>query len=274
MQPAVQLAEAEQVFCEWLEETLQRDWPCQDPSRSQPVTGRFSPLAPVATSISRPAEVISCERRELRDPQQTLLETVCFLMIRSALPCDSQVSAAVLGYGAVTTPGALLVIVSDTGFSEQFLQQFQEPVTPEWYPAGASVILWEPRQRREHRRRFDLRSLAFPPMLSRPSSSLQLSDAVSRLTLMLPLAASLSAREMAIEWQIELDAVESAMKLVAMEHRLRLDQHAEFGLVLSPQELLESPSGASSRPRTELSDNARTGSAVKSLLQRLQLWKK
>jgi hypothetical protein len=128
---------------------------------------------------------------------------------------------------------ALLVIAAANGFDPSTLEELQQPSLPAWYPPHTSVILWEPAHKREHRRRLDLLALRFPSLLSRPATASQIATALERLQHLLPLPTSLSSQQLAIDWQLEPDAIETAMQITALENHLQLDKLPDLGLVIS-----------------------------------------
>lgn len=275
--PTPPRTDAEQLFCEWLEETLLREWPCRIPDRTQPTLCRFTKPNTGPAHFPASAPVACLEIRELTDQQSQLVETAAFVLLRTETPATAEILTPLLQELAQLCPAALLVIAAPAGFSETLLQQFQMPQPPAWQPVGSAIIFWEPATRTEHRRRLDLRSLMFPALLCRRQTHLQVATAVTSLSQLLPLATSFSAPQLALEWNLEIDAVEQALQLIALQHHLILDQHPEYGLVISPTDLHITASDTASRPAPATTSRENTEAAQpepETWLQRLKIWRK
>ncbi|MFN9135911.1 MAG: hypothetical protein ACK5YE_08735, partial [Planctomyces sp.] len=106
---------------------------------------------------------------------------------------------------------------------------------------------------------------------------LQVATAVTSLSQLLPLATSFSAPQLALEWNLEIDAVEQALQLIALQHHLILDRHPEYGLVISPTDLQVTASSHASRPAPATTGSENTDVAQpepETWLQRLKIWRK
>ena len=275
--PTPPRTDAEQLFCEWLEETLLREWPCRIPDRTQPALCRFTKPNTGPAHLPASAPVACLEIRELTDEQSRLIETAAVVLLRTETPATAEILTPLLQELAQLCPAALLVIAAPAGFSDTLLQQFQQPQPPAWQPVGSAIIFWEPASRTEHRRRLDLRSLMFPALLCRRQTHLQVATAVTSLSQLLPLATSFSAPQLALEWNLEIDAVEQALQLIALQHHLILDRHPEYGLVISPTDLQVTASSHASRPAPATTGSENTDAAQpepETWLQRLKIWRK
>ncbi|MFN5076216.1 MAG: hypothetical protein ACK5MO_11530, partial [Planctomyces sp.] len=217
------------------------------------------------------------EFRELTDEQSRLIETAAVVLLRTDTPATAEILTPLLQELAQLCPAALLVIAAPAGVSDTLLQQFPPPQPPAWQAVGSAIIFWEPASRTEHRRRLDLRSLMFPALLCRRQTHLQVATAVTSLSQLLPLATSFSAPQLALEWNLEIDAVEQALQLIALQHHLILDRHPEYGLVISPTDLQVTASSHASRPAPATTGSENTDVAQpepETWLQRLKIWRK
>ena len=124
-------------------------------------------------------------------------------------------------------------VCSHQGFAEDVLDQLQSEPAPEWYTPTGSLYLHDAAARRTHFREADLAAHNLSDLLQRQGTTQQFKQAVEWLRSELPLVTSVSCRNIVEELKLEADAVEAAMRCVAVQENLRLESTAEFGLALS-----------------------------------------
>ncbi len=152
-----------------------------------------------------------------------------------------------------------LFVCSMTGFAEDCRQQLAAELAPSWYGNQRSILLHDVSSQKTHFRKVDLLAHGLANVLQRESTSRQFQQAVAWLEQQLPLVTSVSSEHVTKQLKLEADAVESAIRCVASQNDLVLEQTTDFGLVLSEQTVSEFGSSVLTSGRS----TCVTGKAIK-----------
>ncbi len=243
---------AERSFLEHLEECVARDVKWLDLKTGITVTAQAKPAemkSPVGSNLyelDQPSTPANYELRkyDLCSPRGTQIAKLIFVLLpESADSVSSRFLTELLPQVGIRS-GSIqdemhhyCFVCSHQGFDSDVVNQLQLQPAPVWYSPNVSLYLHDVTKRHTSFREADLAAYNLSDLLQRAGTTQQFQQAVEWLRLQLPLVTSVSSCNIVDELQLETDAVETAMRCVAVQQNLKLETTAEFGLVLSEPEL-------------------------------------
>ena len=252
--PLPVLSPAERAFREHLSECLAREVAWIELKTGAEVIGQIVPAAGQSQGDRNLAELDRHQNAAAGELQQYLIRNrqgkaiaaLTFLLlpestglISTAILAEQLESASKDSAQFDTGLHHYIFICSHQGFDKDVLDQLQSEPAPKWYTPTGSLYLHDTAARLTHFRKADLAAYNLSDLLQRQGTTEQFQLAVEWLRSELPLVTSVSCRNIADELKLEADAVEAAMRCVAVQENLRLESTAEFGLVLSDAGLSE-----------------------------------
>ena len=118
----------------------------------------------------------------------------------------------------------VVFVCSLSGFDSLLLQELSADAVPLWCRPGRTVYLHDIGNNQTHFRSTDLAAYRLAHLLRRESTGRQFQQAVQWIEGQLPLVTSLGRDEIVRNLNIEIDAVEAAMRQVASLRQLQLDE--------------------------------------------------
>jgi hypothetical protein len=127
-------------------------------------------------------------------------------------------------------------LISATGFAEALQQQLAAREVPDWYLAmgvTSSIYLYNCQNGQTASRETDAATFGLQGVLQQETEEQQYGRTVSWLRLQLPFTTSYSEREIMQELKVSSSAARTALRRVATEVNLRVDETDAWGLVIS-----------------------------------------
>ena len=243
---------AERSFLEHLDECVARDVKWLDLKTGTAVTAHAKPAemnSPVGSNLhelDQPSTPANYEVRtyDLCSPRGTQIARLTFVLLpESADRVSPEFLTELLLQVAINSGGSqtesqderhhYCFVCSHQEFDSDVVSQLQFQPAPVWYSPNMSLYLHDVTKRQTSFREADLAAYNLSDLLQRAGTTQQFQQAVQWLRSQLPLVTSVSSCNIVDELQLEADAVETAMRCVAVQQNLKLETTAEFGLVLS-----------------------------------------
>jgi len=247
----MQASPAERAFHAHVDECLGRTVKWMDLTTGQKVKGSFrritneadhqrkSGLTVLDGSALEPA-ADRLRQYELLNQNGKPLATVGFMILEGGSKSDERPLTAteLSSFLRQTTSAAselqqYVFVCSVGGFADDCRTMLNADLRPEWYGAEKTVYLHDVANKQTHRRTADLTSHSLASVLLRETTAQQFQQTVVALENQLPLVTSLGSRDFSRQLGFEIDAVESAMRYIASQHNLALEQTSAYGLIVA-----------------------------------------